>query len=87
MEIRCPSNALGNISKPFKGATTTMQFHNVCCYGKLGCVCVGGGGKGEGGEERKAPIKKFMLLVLHLPIACADAEGEYLNANSLSIHT
>ncbi len=30
------------------------------------------------GEEGKAPIKKFMRLVLHLPISCADAAGEYL---------
>jgi hypothetical protein len=47
-------------------------------------VFVWGGGRGE---EGKAPIKKFMLLVLHLPIACADAEGEYLRQTAyLSTH-
>ncbi len=66
-----------------------MQFHNVCCYGKLRCVWWGRGGRGEEsrGEEGKAPIKKFMLLVLHLPIACADAAGEYLRQTAyLSAH-
>lgn len=50
-------------------------------------MCLCGGGGGGRGEEGKAPIKKFMLLVLHLPIACADAEGEYLRQTAyLSTH-
>jgi len=83
VEIRSPSNVARNFSKRFnRPITTIQQFHNVCCYGKLGCVGVGEGRGGKG-----TPFKRFVLLVSHLPISCADAAGEYWRQTAyLSTH-
>jgi hypothetical protein len=60
MEIRCPSNALGNISKLFKGAIITQC--NFIMFVVMESQGVFGGGGEEGERRERHPFKSSCSL-------------------------